>query len=402
MSGRDPQLDFYASLPAVRVFEDVADLGSYQPAPDSWKVVITDVKGSTRAIEQGRYKEVNALGAGSIVTALNVAGHVAIPYVFGGDGATMLIPPTLDDAVRGALSGLGALARRCFDLDLRVGIVPIDDVLERGARVLVARYQIADNVSLAMLTGGGAGVAEKLVKDEVAGATYRVEPTDDPDGEPSLDGFNCRWNPIANRNGHTVSVLVAALGDDANARHATYGRILEHFGQLDSVDHLHPVARESLELSDTLSSLDVEAKLHTGKASGPSFQWHRAKVAATVSIGRRLMRTGKTFGGFDGAAYPDEVLRQTDFRKFDDALRMVLDVTDAQLASIRDFLAQERQRDTIAYGLHVSNNALMTCLVFDHHGRHVHFVDGADGGYAMASKQLKAQLRASQDNPPHG
>jgi len=35
---------------------------------------------------------------------------------------------------------------------------------------------------------------------------------------------------------------------------------------------------------------------------------------------------------------------------------------------------------------------LMTCLVFERHGQQVHFVDGADGGYAAAAKEMKKRL----------
>jgi len=38
---------------------------------------------------------------------------------------------------------------------------------------------------------------------------------------------------------------------------------------------------------------------------------------------------------------------------------------------------------------------LMTCLVFERHGRQVHFIDGADGGYAIAAKKLKHRARKS-------
>jgi hypothetical protein len=39
---------------------------------------------------------------------------------------------------------------------------------------------------------------------------------------------------------------------------------------------------------------------------------------------------------------------------------------------------------------------MMTCLVFSlDESRHVHFIDGADGGYALAALQLKAQLQAA-------
>jgi hypothetical protein len=31
----------------------------------------------------------------------------------------------------------------------------------------------------------------------------------------------------------------------------------------------------------------------------------------------------------------------------------------------------------------------MTCLGFNYSGRHLHFIDGADGGYFLASKAFK-------------
>ena len=45
-----------------------------------------------------------------------------------------------------------------------------------------------------------------------------------------------------------------------------------------------------------------------------------------------------------------------------------------------------------------SREALITCLVESHAGRHLHFVDGSEGGYALAARQLKAQLAAAR--PP--
>ena len=52
-----------------------------------------------------------------------------------------------------------------------------------------------------------------------------------------------------------------------------------------------------------------------------------------------------------------------------------------------------RSEGWIAYGLHEADSALMTCLVFNlTDSEHVHFIDGADGGFAMAARQLKQQL----------
>lgn len=47
------------------------------------------------------------------------------------------------------------------------------------------------------------------------------------------------------------------------------------------------------------------------------------------------------------------------------------------------------------YGFHVSDRALMTCLVYEEQGRHIAFIDGADGGYALAAKVLKEKLKSN-------
>jgi len=83
-----------------------------------------------------------------------------------------------------------------------------------------------------------------------------------------------------------------------------------------------------------------------------------------------------------------------DYRKFDHSLRMIVDVTKGQARQIEDYLEMLKEKKQIFYGLYASAESLMTCYVDDiHDGGHIHFVDGADGGYAMAAKQLKAQIR---------
>jgi hypothetical protein len=47
----------------------------------------------------------------------------------------------------------------------------------------------------------------------------------------------------------------------------------------------------------------------------------------------------------------------------------------------------------LAYGLHVSDRAVLTCLVYERMGQQVHFVDGAGGGYTNAAIGFKRRLR---------
>jgi len=99
---------------------------------------------------------------------------------------------------------------------------------------------------------------------------------------------------------------------------------------------------------------------------------------------------GKKVGDYDGATYIDELRANTDYRKYDDMLRMVLDVTETQANAIDAYLSQRFDAGDVVFGTHRAKSALMTCVVFSlKQGEHVHFVDGAEGGFAMAAVDLK-------------
>src|SRR5690606_21969351 len=114
--------------------------------PADWLLVITDVRGSTKAIEQGRYKDVNALGVSSIIALRNALSGLELPFVFGGDGATLLVPCSVEDTVRATLLALSELAREAFSLELRCGVVPLAELSARGHAVKVAKFRTSPHV----------------------------------------------------------------------------------------------------------------------------------------------------------------------------------------------------------------------------------------------------------------
>ena len=57
---------FFEQLPATSSFNDFANSEAYIQVPEDWYVALTDVIGSTKAIQEGRYKDVNAIGVASI------------------------------------------------------------------------------------------------------------------------------------------------------------------------------------------------------------------------------------------------------------------------------------------------------------------------------------------------
>lgn len=390
-SSIDPAGDrFFGELPELSDFARAAELEHYVDAPPSWALVITDVRGSTRAIEAGRYKDVNAVGVSSIVAIQNALAGIELPYVFGGDGATLLVPSSRLPAVERALRGVKELASEAFELELRAATVPVSELAAAGERIGVARLRISPDVCLALFAGGGMALAERWVKDPVLGPRYEVGPGGESAAD--LEGFECRWRPLESRNGQIISLLVLALARDGGEREATYKRTITLIESWREVSDIRPAALENLKMLGLFADYSLEASVRSRVRSGRTHTQAVRRARKQAAIGRMLMALGKSAGGFDGRRYRTELLENTDFRKFDETLRMVLDVGCEQAEELGAHLARERALGHVVYGLHRSASALMTCFVRSYRGNHVHFVDGSDGGYALASKELKAQL----------
>jgi hypothetical protein len=96
--------------------------------------------------------------------------------------------------------------------------------------------------------------------------------------------------------------------------------------------------------------------------------------------------------GMDWRNYKKILIQNTDHQKFDDMIRMVISCSTANRQKFEQYLSEQRSRGRLNYGLHITDSALLTCLVFDRLNRHFHFVDGSNGGYALAAKEMKEQV----------
>ncbi len=70
---------FYNGLAPFHDFAAFVEFDAYEPVPDDWIVMIADVQKSTRAIEEGHYKDVTLGGAASITAVLNTCGDIEGP-----------------------------------------------------------------------------------------------------------------------------------------------------------------------------------------------------------------------------------------------------------------------------------------------------------------------------------
>lgn len=377
---------FYEQLPSVDRLSDIVDTSIYHDVPDDWLIAITDVRGSTQAIEEGRYKEVNGLAAASITALLNaVPQGIEIPFVFGGDGATIVFPEVMRAAAVDALIATQRLARDFFQLDLRIGIVPVAEVRAAGYGVRVARLRFSENFSQAIFTGGGLSYADKMIKDRAIQDKYLIVDDGQPH-EADFSGYECRWSEMPSASEETVSLLIMATARDQAASQIYRDVILTIESIYGDSSTRNPINVERMTPARRLRLFSVETRIRQRTSS----LWARLKLFLW------------TWGGYLLWSYKDNiwepykqvVVNSTDREKFDDVLRMIMAGTPLQRELLVKFLEKRRTAGDLVYGVHVSSHSLMTCLVFDRFGRQVHFIDGSGGGYALAARQMKAQLAA--------
>jgi hypothetical protein len=107
----------------------------------------------------------------------------------------------------------------------------------------------------------------------------------------------------------------------------------------------------------------------------------RGAVLARTLIYYFILRYGIRIGRFVPATYLEQVVENSDFRKFADGLRMVLDCTPDLADAIEKRLEAAASAGTVRYGLHRQDAAVMTCFApSPTDSNHVHFIDGAHGG----------------------
>lgn len=377
-----PRVDsFFQSLPVFTDFDGVTREDNYTPLPPDWWLATADIVESTRAIERGRYKAVNMAGASVISAVMNAAGEHDLPFVFGGDGAAVAIPPASVEAARRALASTRDWVRSNMDLEMRVAMIPVSEIRAAGQDVRVGRFRASEQVTYAMFSGGGVHWAEEQMK----AGRFAVD-AGLSSGQPDLTGLSCRWNPVRSRNGLIVSIIALPVsGSDPEAFRHLVSDVVALSATGDRDGHPLPAEGPPVNLSPGACRVEVRAAPpglpRLKKAVRVAFEL--ASIALLSALDRKA-------GAFDPRVYRADVSANSDFRKYDDGLKMTVDIDRARLDRIRTRLEAGEKAGICQFGIHEQETALVTCLVPTPLSRdHMHFVDGGSGGYAMAAARLK-------------
>ena len=379
---------FYAELALndLPLSELMADAQRFSAVPPDWHVVLTDVKKSTQALSNGMHHLVNLVATGSIIAALNIVrrADTRVPFFFGGDGATLIVPDALVAPILAALNKHRENTLRNFGLELRVGSVPVAAIYATGTALSIAKAKMSEAFTIPVVLGLGLQHAERVVKGE----GYMLDMPLVEEAALNLEGMECRWDNIKPPQDAQEVLCLLVTTTNPTQQGALCSKVL---GTLDTIFGMpaarSPVAIQRLRLKPTLERMAREMRARLGKFD-PAYllqTWLR------TLIGYLYLRYVKA-----GQKYLRGVEQLSDTLVIDGRINTVIAGTARQRGELVKVLDQMEAAGEIRYGLHVCAESVMSCYVRDRSDDHIHFIDGIGGGYTLAATVLKRKLAQSK------
>ena len=378
---------FYKNLRPFKgtLIELLGDDNYFVDVPKSWHVVVVNILNSTSAVNAGNHHQVNLTATGAIISVLNAIRKVKrsneIPYFFGGDGATFIVPSSLLNKIIHVLENYRIHIKRKIDLVLRVGEIPVSNLIESEVQLKIAKHRLTDKLSIPIVLGDGLKVMESMIK-----SSFKEEETTAFDETLlNLEGMECRWDQILPDQQQTKVVcllLDASLEkDQRNVYKKVLAQMDEEFGKF---ENRQPIKSNNLKLDPNPTKVWEEMKIRLTSTSWMYFfkSWLKS------NFGRIYLNL--TSGG---KQYLSQIEQLSHTFMLDG---MINTVFTAEQKSIDRFIAflDEMERDKkLIYGIHVTHASVMSCYVLDRRTTHSHFVDGTEGGYTSAAKMFKIKKK---------
>lgn len=381
----NPNAKFYSELRENQVpLQELLSRDSlFHHIPDNWHVIITDITNSTAAVQSGLHQTVNLIATGSIVTVLNVTfrANITIPFFFGGDGATFIVPPTVIDSAMSALLKFKENTLKNFNIDLRAGTIPVSSIYQEGHELRISKFKSSQTLYIPIVLGTGLQYAEKVIK----GDDYLYPERAQQQSELDLTGMSCRWDKIAPPENHDEVVTLLAVSGAEVKQAEAFRKVIALLDQIyGKPEKRQPISINKLKLKTTFNRIELEmrASFNEGNFFKKFYQWF------TQLLGHLYFKTRR------GKDYLSRLVNMSDTLVIDGRINTVISGTNSQRLRLQENLDELEQQGIIKFGLHVSTDAVMSCYVRDLKDDHIHFVDGSEGGYTNAASVLKVKLRS--------
>lgn len=377
----NPQFYSELQINTISISDLIADKSLFSEIPEDWHVLVADIKNSTEAIKNGKHNEVNLVATGSIIAVLNIlySENINVPFFFGGDGATILVPSKYLESSISALEKHRKNTLKNFGFVLKVGHIPVGEIYRDKVELIIAKAKINDIFNIPIILGNGLQYAENLIKKEDPLNKENLQLDESP---LNLDGMQCKWDKIKppEETQEVVSLIVTGCGDQDPSK--IYSRVLKEIDEIyGSAKRRKPISIKRLQLTSGIHKINSEMRLKLGRFN----TFYFLKNFIKVNFGKFYLKNSKA-----GKRYLQKLVELTDTLTIDGRINTVMTGTSEQRTSLISFLDHLERSNRIKYGLYVSQESVMSCYVRNMStDQHIHFVDGSDGGYTRAANSLK-------------
>ena len=380
--------NFYKDLKPLNLpLAEIFTKENFCDAPQDWHVVVADIQNSTAAVVSGKHNDVNLVAAGSLIAVLNIARqqNIEIPFFFGGDGGTMLVPEYILQPVLGGLFIHNFNSRKTFGLNMHIGSVCLKDIIRAGHSIKIAKVQSGKGLPKAIVIGDGLIYAEQQIKSL---ATIDNRPATD---ELILTGLECRWNkvkPPFDEN-EIVCYLIESL--DPTRQLEVFSDVLKKMDEIyGNLEIRNPLSLERLKLLLDVQKTKKEMLVKYG-------QWKIGYFITTLFqnfLGPLFFKYNLKFDGIGGRDYLSQLVSNADTLTIDGRINTIISGKRDKRLQFLKYLSALEKEGVLIYGHHISKECVMTCYIENRNAKHIHFVDGSDGGYTEAAKEFKSKLKS--------
>lgn len=387
-------LDFYNNISKSKLplTELLKNESLFFKVPKNWSIVVTDIENSTSAVDRGLHNDVNLSATGSIITVLNTLKaedqKIKIPYFFGGDGSTFIIPNKILESVLLALNNYSQHIRKTLQLNLRVGYLEVEKVYANNVTLRITKVRLNKYLTTPVILGNGLKYAENVIKESFVATDIDSK----NDVKPNLEGMECRWDEIyPNATDKKVICLLVDCNDE-NKQADVYSTIMKEidvvFGDLEK---RNPITTPKLKLNTSLAKIRKEMYTKLGKYQ-LTYLFSNWLLTIIGSFYFKFFTAGKL--------YTDRVTQLSDTIMLDGFINTVISGTDQQVDRLKILLDKLELNHEIIYGIHITHASIMSCYIEDRAAKHIHFVDGTEGGYTSAAIMFKEKLKRLQLRNP--
>ncbi len=375
---------FYRNIPVTdKTFEElISNQENFFEVPEDWHIVVTDIRNSTGAYQKGKYFEMNIASASCIILAMNIAKkeRLEIPFIYGGDGAAIVVPEDLLDETLEELATLRRNVGKNFGISLRVGSVRVSEIKGENFHLFVAKYQVARKYTQAVFLGPGLYEAEKIIKSDGRHETRKPGNTRKLD----LGGLQCRWDTIdpPKKREKVVTLIIEAVDhtEHGNIYKKILRRIDEIYGDFDT---RHPISHSHIRHATDFKTIRLASLAKFGKFK---FRYVLSQMIKS-RVGKILLDLKAPVHFHDD--YTFELVTATDTLKIDGTLKTIIAGNKRQKEELVAYLEGLERKNEIFFGYHVSDSTTMTCYIHKKDEEYINFLDGAGGGYVKAAQMLK-------------